>query len=340
MTWFHLNLEAFSFALLSILFEGIPFLLLGSIISGIVDVFVSTERVAKLMPKNAVGAVFLAGLMGMAFPICECGSVVVVRRFIRKGLPLACAVAYMLAAPIVSPIVAISTYKAFSGAGGDTAGMITLLRLGIGFSVAVIIALIIQRLPHERILQPGLLASDGNTKRTGLRIADAGTGTAGTPDFATVVAQASTGRKLLLAVQSATTDFLDVVFFFVIGASLASLFVGFKEAAIEPLATAPFLSIITLMGVAALLCLCSTTDAFVAATAFQKFSIPANLGFLVFGPMFDVKLFWLYGMLFKRRVVILMAAGMFALVAFLCWQVGRADALQPTARRTAQLASP
>src|SRR5215204_1983037 len=101
MTWFNLNVEAFSYALLSILFEGIPFLLLGSIISGMVDVFVSSERVTKMMPKNPVAAIFLGGLMGLIFPTCECGSVVVVRRFVLKGLPLSSAVAYMLAAPIV-----------------------------------------------------------------------------------------------------------------------------------------------------------------------------------------------------------------------------------------------
>lgn len=345
MSWYNLNLQAFAQALLSILFEGIPFLLLGSIISGIVDVFVSTERVTKLMPKSAVGSVFMAGLMGLAFPICECGSVVVVRRFVRKGLPVACAVAYMLSAPIVSPIVAISTYKAFSsgvvGGAEVSAATITLLRLGMGFSIAVIIALIVQRLPHRRILQPGLLGDDGGMKRAGLRIADGGSGAAETPDFAQVVAGASTRRKLVLAVQSAATDFLDVTFFFVIGASLASLAIGFREASIEPLATAPFLSIITLMAVAAILCLCSTTDAFVAANAFKVFSPAANLGFLVFGPMFDVKLFWLYGMIFKRRFVVLLAAGMFALVAFLCWQIGRVDAFQPkTAPARAELASP
>jgi uncharacterized protein len=336
MTWFYLNVEAFSFALLSILFEGIPFLLLGSIISGIVDVFVSSERVAKLMPKSAVGSVFLAGVMGFVFPICECGSVVVVRRFIRKGLPLGAAVAYMLAAPIVSPIVAISTFKAFSG--GTVGGvamapeLMTLMRLGMGFGIAVLIALVIQRLPKSSILQPGLLMPE-ERRRTGLRIAEGG------PDFSTLVAQASPGRKLLLAVQSAAADFLDVAFYFVIGASLASLFIGFKETAIEPLATAPFLSIVALMLLAALLCLCSTTDAFVAANAFMKFPLAANLGFLVFGPMFDAKLFWLYGMIFKRRFVAVLGLAMFGLVAFVCWQIGRVDAWQPPAVKAA-LASP
>lgn len=343
MSWYYLNLEAFSYALLSILFEGIPFLLLGSIISGVVDVFVSTERVTKLLPKSPLGSVLLAGLMGFVFPICECGSVVVVRRFVRKGLPVACAIAYMLAAPIVSPIVAISTYKAFSGGGigGADAVTITLLRLGMGFAIAVIIALIVQKLPHHRILQPGLLAQDSAPRRSGLRISDGGLEKTESPDFSAVLAQASFGRKLVMAIKSAATDFLDVTFFFVIGASLASLAIGFKEASIEPLATSPFLSIVTLMLVAAILCLCSTTDAFVAANAFTKFSLAANLGFLVFGPMFDVKLFWLYGMIFKRRVVFVLAAGMFALVAFLCWQIGRVEHFQPKPKpASAQLATP
>jgi uncharacterized membrane protein YraQ (UPF0718 family) len=338
MNWFQLNIPAFSYALLSILFEGIPFLLLGSIISGVVDVFVSSERIAKLMPKSPVGSVFLAGLMGLVFPICECGSVVVVRRFIKKGMPLGSAVAYMLAAPIVSPIVAISTFKAFSG--GSVGGvemapaMMMLLRLGMGFGVSVFIALIVQRLPHGRILQPGLLGPE-TVRRAGLRLA--GGDANGGPDFASLVAQASPGRKLLLAVQSAAADFLDVAFFFVIGAGLASLFVGLKESAIEPLATSPGLSILGLMVLASLLCLCSTTDAFVAANAFGQFPLAANLAFLVFGPMFDMKLFWLYGIIFKRRFVAVLAAGMFALVAFLCWQIGRVDAFQP---KTAPLASP
>jgi uncharacterized membrane protein YraQ (UPF0718 family) len=343
MSWYYLNLEAFSYALLSILFEGIPFLLLGSIISGIVDVFVSTERVTKLMPKSAVGSVLMAGLMGMAFPICECGSVVVVRRVIRKGLPIGAAISYMLAAPIVSPIVAISTYKAFSGGsigGADVpAYLITILRLAMGFSIAVIISLIVRSLPHRRILQPGLVADDSVPARAGLRIAGGDGGN--NQSLESMLQGASVGRKLVMAIKSATTDFLDVAFFFVIGAALASLFVGFKEATVAPLVTSPFLSIIALMGLAALLCLCSTTDAFVAAAAFSKFSVAANLGFLVFGPMFDMKLFWLYGMIFKRRFVMVMAAGMFALVAFICWQIGRADAFQPKTRpASAQLASP
>jgi uncharacterized protein len=338
MNWFHINIESFSFALKSILFEGIPFLLLGSLISGFVDVFVSSERLAKLIPKSRVGSIFTAGLMGLIFPICECGSVVVVRRFVLKGLPVSAAICYMLAAPIVSPIVAISTYKAFSigqiGGAAISPMMIVILRLSMGYAIAVIIALIIQQLPQNRILQPGLLGAESTSRRTGLRFLDGGSDSGQTIDFTALVAKSSLLGKLILAIKSAATDFIDVAFFFVIGASLASLSIGFKESSIEWLATAPSLSIVVLMLVAMILCLCSTTDAFVAANAFSQFSLAANLGFLVFGPMFDLKLFWLYGMIFKRRFVFLLGFVMFLLVFLFSWRLGFIDTWQQRPAQT------
>jgi uncharacterized membrane protein YraQ (UPF0718 family) len=327
MSWFNFNFPAFCQALLAILLEGIPFLLLGSLISGLVDVFVSSERIAKMIPKSPVGSVFLGGLMGLLFPICECGSVVVVRRFVKKGLPLSCAVAYMLAAPIVSPIVAISTYKAF-GARAEAMhpAVFTAFRLGLGYAVAVLVALLIQKLPQRLVLQPGMLAPEPTPRkgsRTGLRISEpAPEGDLPSLDFATVIGNASPGRKLVLAIQSASSDFLDVAFYFVIGSSLAALFAGINETVFAPSEHWPFLSILMLMGLAALLCLCSTTDAFVAANSFRSFSIEANLAFLVFGPLFDFKLFWLYGLIFRRKFVIYMGLFMFALVGFVCWRLG------------------
>src|SRR5688572_21676617 len=151
MDWFRPSFPDFAFSFLSVLFEGIPFLLLGSIISGFIDVFVSSERVSRLLPKNPVAAAMISGLLGLIFPMCECGSVVIIRRFIRKGLPLSSATAYMLAAPIVSPIVAVATWSAFSRTSPE---VWTTLRLGLGYLIAVAVALIVHRLPISSILQP------------------------------------------------------------------------------------------------------------------------------------------------------------------------------------------
>jgi uncharacterized protein len=316
MDWFRPSFPDFAFSFLSVLFEGIPFLLLGSIISGFIDVFVSSERVSKLLPKNPVAATMISGLLGLIFPMCECGSVIIIRRFIRKGLPLSSATAYMLAAPIVSPIVALSTYAAFSAESQSPWAWVS-LRLGIGYMLAVGVALIVHRLPADRILQATNAAP--SSRRGGLSIAPAPAG--GGQDFSSLVATASFPRKLLLSIQSATADFLDVAFFFVIGVGITSVFnTAIAREALEPLAQSTPLAIVSLMGLAALLALCSTTDAFVAWT-FISFPPQAKLAFLLFGPLFDLKLFWLYGIIFKRRFVTLLAIGLFVVIAVLCWRI-------------------
>ena len=316
MSWFHIEFSDFAKAFLSVLFEGAPFLLLGALISGFVDVFVSSERIAKLLPSRPVPAIFLAGLLGLIFPICECGSVVVVRRFIRKGLPLGVATCYMLAAPIVSPIVALSTFKAFTG---QNAWLMVSLRLGFGYAVAVLVALVVHKLPKRLVAATNAPAAAAK-RRTGLSIS-ADTGADSAPlDFAQLVAKSSPLRKVMLAIQSATADFLDVTVFFVIGTAITSAFaVGVNREVIAPLAQSPLLSVVALMALAALLALCSTTDAFVAATQLTIFPPAAKLAFLLFGPVFDLKLFWLYGLIFRRRFVVLMAIGLFALIALICW---------------------
>ncbi len=316
MSWFSFDVNDFAFSFLSVLFEGVPFLLLGSIISGLVDVFVSSERIQRMMPKNSAAAIGISGLLGLIFPMCECGSVIVIRRFIKKGLPLSSAVTYMLAAPIVSPLVALSTFAAFKG---QNPWVMTSLRLGIGFLLAVTVGFIVHRMRAATLLQPSALAPVPAARRAGLSVSATPDGPQ--QDFSSLVATASMPKKLLLAVQSATADFLDVAFYLIIGVAIASVFnTAVKQEVILPLATNPPLAIVSLMGLAALLALCSTTDAFIAAT-FTTFPFAAKLGFLLFGPMFDLKLFWLYGMVFKRRWVALLGLFLFIVIALICWRI-------------------
>ena len=125
---FNFSLSDFSFAFLSILLEGLPFLLLGTMISGLIDQFLPARLMTRLLPRNPYAGALVSGLLGMIFPMCECGIVPVIRRLIAKGLPVSNAVAYMLAAPVVNPIVAVSTYAAFRGQG---AAEFVALRLGL-----------------------------------------------------------------------------------------------------------------------------------------------------------------------------------------------------------------
>jgi uncharacterized membrane protein YraQ (UPF0718 family) len=320
MSWFQFSLGDFSLSFLSVILEGVPFLLLGSLLSGIVDVWVSPATVARIVPKNRILSVLIGGLLGLVFPMCECGSVIVIRRFLKKGLPLGTAVSYMLAAPIVSPIVAFSTWAAFRG---QHAGMMTASRLLLGFIIAAATGLLLQKLRPDSILQPSLLPNATASRRSALTIASEPVSDSDATDQTPTLETATAAQRFLEALRTAASDFLDVTFFFVIGTLVTSLLgTAVNRSVIDPLASNPPLAIFGMQALASLLALCSTTDAFIAASGFIAFPPAAKLAFLVFGPMFDFKLFWLYNLLFKRRLILALALGLFLATGLICWRLG------------------
>lgn len=308
MSWFTFHPNDFAVSFLSILFEGIPFLLLGSIVSGIVDAWVPPSLVTRLLPKQPAGGILLSGLLGLAFPMCECGSVVVIRRFIRKGLPVSCAVTYMLAAPIVSPVVAISTYAAFKGQNPE---LMTSLRLALGYSIAVVVGMVTHRIAASTLLQPNVLRSlPGQSSRPGLTFA---------PAPSDDDDPGSRPRsKVAIALNSATSDFLDVAFFLVLGSAIAAVFnTSIDQQVIKPFETSNVLGTLAMMTLAFVLAVCSTSDAFIAAS-FVTFPFVAKLAFLLFGPLLDIKLVFLYHTVFRRRIVLGLAIGLSVTIALTC----------------------
>lgn len=292
--WFWFSGSDFAYSFLSVVLEGVPFILFGVLLSGVVDVFLPPRVLARLLPRNPAAGILLGGVLGAVLPMCECGIVVVIRRLIRKGLPLSNAVAYMLAAPVVNPVVAISTYAAFRGQG---ALEMTLWRMGLAFTVAVLVAALVLFLRRGFVLRQDLEAPEP--------IDD-------TPDGRT------TAEKWAATVRSSVGDFLDVTVFFVLGAAVATLFnTSVNQQLIMPLADDRALSVAGMMALAAVLSLCSTSDAFVAAT-FTAFSSASKLAFLVFGPMVDLKLVFIYGLVFRKRFIVLLVL----LLALLIWLAG------------------
>jgi uncharacterized membrane protein YraQ (UPF0718 family) len=47
----------------------------------------------------------------------------------------------------------------------------------------------------------------------------------------------------------------------------------------------------------------------------------AKLAFLVFGPMLDFKLLFLYGSAFSKRFILSLAIGLFLLIGLICWRL-------------------
>jgi uncharacterized membrane protein YraQ (UPF0718 family) len=300
---------------LSLVLEGAPYILLGAVISGLIDSFLPSKAMDRFLPSNKYAAVFVAGLMGAVFPVCECAIVPVIRRLVAKGLPISCAMTYMLSAPIINPIVALSTWSAFQVGDGsldpNRPWIMMGSRLAMGYMIAVIIGLVMTRFTAKQILHPHIMDQVNDGARAAAAAAEAPPVPKSTNDD---------GRKLVQAMRTAQKDFVDVGMYFVIGVLIASIFktqVVFRPGMQEQLMTIgkdPWLAPLILMALAFVLSLCSTTDAFVIA-ADSLFSKSAKLAFLVFGPMMDMKLIFLYSTILQRRVVIILV---FAL-ALLTW---------------------
>jgi len=320
--------QDFALAFLSILFEGAPFILLGTLISGFIDVYLPSGAMDRFLPRRRVPAVLVAGLLGAVFPVCECAVVPVIRRLVRKGLPVSCALTYMLAAPIVNPVTALSTWKAFQGQYPE---WMTASRLLLGFLMAVAVGLVASRLPAASMLKPKVLDRHDDAAPSDVRdpqdhahdpahrdetcCHEAGCGHAH---------DEVPGGRMVAAFRSAMRDFIDVGVYFAIGVSITALFnTGIAPGAewLDGLAGDRFLAPMALMVLAFILSLCSTSDAFIAATL-DKFAWSAKLAFLTFGPMMDVKLVFLYQSVLRRRFILILAAGLFAAIGSVAivWQ--------------------
>lgn len=284
-----------------------PFIVLGAVIAGILEELLPQQLIAKIMPGYAVPAVMIGGLLGLIFPMCECGIVVVMRRLLRKGLPLACCISYMLAGPIVNVVVLMSTYVAFGGldeSSRQQAVEMTLLRAGMGFTIACITGLVVFFLERKHgkanLLKP--IAMPPAPTPTSLPMAEG-------QDDPVEPKDKSLFARLGRISETTLHDFVDITVFLIIGAvlaALAKLFIGPEEIG-ELSQEKPFVSILAMMGLAVVMCLCSEADAFVAAS-FTEMAASSKLAFLVLGPMFDIKLLLLFTRVFRTRLIIAIVA--------------------------------
>jgi uncharacterized membrane protein YraQ (UPF0718 family) len=270
----------------SLLIEAMPFILLGALVSAFIEVFVPArvfDRLGALSPRLQLPA---SALAGFAFPVCECGSVPVARRLAQKGLAPGAAITFMLAAPILNPVVIISTVVAYRGR--DIFWPMVLGRAGLGLVAALAVGWVVSSKTKGELLRPRADADEHQheTTRSGSFFSHL------------------------------SGDFIFMARYLVLGATVAAAMQTFvPQDVIASVADTPFLSLIAMMALAFVLSLCSESDAFVAAS-FVQFGVGSQLAFLVFGPMVDTKLAFLYTGTFTkgffRTVVLVVGAVTFA----------------------------
>lgn len=297
----------------SLLIEAVPFVLLGAAVSAGIEVFVPSsafERLGRLPHALQLPA---AGVAGMAFPVCECGSVPVARRLAQKGLSAGAAVTFMLAAPVINPVVIASTWVAYRGQ--DTLWVMVFGRLLLGLVVAICVGWVIGAMSKDALLKP---RPDEAARGEVDELGDDSSGLHGHDhDHDHEGNDADTDGRHGTQGESRTRRFLghlagDFVFmgrYLILGAFIAAALQTFiPQSILASVANLPIISLLAMMALAFLLSLCSESDAFVAAS-FVQFGVASQLAFLVFGPMMDLKLGALYAGTFSKGFVRIIAVG-------------------------------
>ncbi|WP_037676896.1 permease [Streptomyces griseus] len=262
----------------AVVVQALPFLVLGVLLSAAIAVFVPPSFFARALPKRPALAVPVAGVAGAVLPGCECASVPVAGALVRRGVTPAAALAFLLSAPAINPIVLTATAVAF-----PRNPEMVLARLVASLLVACAMGWLWQRVGRTDWLRPPTHASyEGQSK--GAAFWD-----------------------------SVRHDVMHAGGFLVVGAmAAATLKAVTPESWLRTAAGSPVFSVLALAVLAVVLSICSEADAFVAASLTQ-FSLTARLAFLVVGPMIDLKLFAMQAGTFGRGFALRFAPATFVL---------------------------
>jgi uncharacterized membrane protein YraQ (UPF0718 family) len=259
---------------LSIILEAIPFILIGVFVSAFIQTFISEDTLRRWLPKNPYVAIVFAAFFGIIFPVCECAIIPIVRRLIKKGMPPAVGMTFLMSAPILNPVVFASTYYAF-----QSKNEIAFARMGLAFLVAVFVGIILYRMFKQKDPLKTKISSTHE--------------------------HVHTENKWKATLYHASDEFFDTGKYLLIGAFLASLVQTFlNRNALLQIGTDELVSPFIMMGFAYVLSLCSEADAFVAASFGNTFSEGAILAFLIYGPMLDLKNTLMLFAYFRTRFVV------------------------------------
>lgn len=265
---------------ISILIEALPFVTLGVLISGIIQIFVTEEMIAKIMPKNKILAVIFACFLGILFPSCECGIVPIVSRLVSKGVPISAGVAFMLSAPIINPVVLFATFIAF---GSDW--KIALYRAIGAIVVSILVGTFIAYRYKGSPFKEQFHHHHVHREKSWL-------------------------KKIWQTLEHAVEEFFSMGKYLIIGSLIAAAVQTYvKTSTLVSIGQGPVSSSFVMMALSFILSLCSEADAFIASSFRTTFSTGSLLAFLVFGPMIDIKNLMMMLATFKKRLVFMIVTG-------------------------------
>ena len=261
-----------SIIFISIFFESLPFLILGTLISGIVETYVSNETITKIVPKNKILGSIFGIFLGFFIPACDCAVIPISKRMIKKKVPINVSISFMLASPIINPVVLLSTYNAFY----KTNPEIFWYRLLFGIIIALLIGIIMGIIFDKKEVISNNMIDESEECCTCHKH--------------NKHHHHSLKKDILFICKHSAEDLFEVVKYLMFGAFIASLVqVLLPRNILMIFNNNQILSIIILMLFAYLISLCSTSDSFVGKSLLSTFNESSIIAYLLLGPMIDIK---------------------------------------------------
>lgn len=247
----------------SILIESMPFVVLGIILSIVVQVWLPRNALSRWLPKKGIVRRLYISCFGIFLPVCECGNLPLARGLVARGFSPSESLTFLLAAPILNPITIITTHQAF-----QTDNHILIARVFGALLIANFIGWLFSRHPKQQeMLTPGFIEVCKQEEKPHAH---------------------SRLRQSLELFNREARIILPALF---IGAAVAGLVqVLVPRSVLLGIGGEATLSILVMMVVAFTVAICSNVDAFFALAFSGTFSVGSIVAFLVFGPMIDIKM--------------------------------------------------
>ena len=304
----------------TIMLEAIPFLLLGALISAIIEEFVSEERISKMIPKNRVLGSLVGIFLGLFIPACDCAVIPIAMRLKKKKVPTNVIVSFMLASPIISPVVLLSTFFAF----GETEKMLLfgfeipklfVYRTIFGVLVALVVGIILDIICKDAVLKEETYEHHHHHHdHEHIHIHTCNHHHEGCSCSHHEKETGPLGRvKNIINIMYG--DFMGIISYMAVGALLAATMqILLPISNIGGIVQNKYISTFIMMLFAFALSLCSTSDAFIARTFMNSLSKNSILAFILLGPMIDIKNTILLNKSFNKKFVIVLIASIFITV--------------------------
>ena len=263
---------------ISVIIESLPFVILGIVLSILVQVWVPDRWIMRILPHNAFLRRAMISFLGIFLPVCECGNVPLARGLIVKGFTVSESMTFLLAAPIVNPITILTTGQAF---GFDS--WIFAARLVGGFVIANVIGWLFSKHPDQDSLLTDRFAAE-------CRLPDP---------------HEHDQTRWQKSVELFTRESGVIMPALFIGSLIAGLVqVAVPRSVLLSLGSNPLWSILAMMALAFVISVCSNVDSFFILPFASTFMPGSIAVFLVFGPIIDIKMLALMRTTFRAKVLV------------------------------------